>query len=155
MIDTIKETINTFLTSSIVTKLLMFISAFFAPVWELYILLMFLVMTDYMIDLGVWIIKEWRQKKCWDITQPFVTKVIMYSILVISVNAVQQHLIKDVFDFFKLVVAIPIIAQMIEIVGTVERHTGVKMVDKVKEILKGWINSKVPTGNSENDKVDD
>src|SRR5690606_30737114 len=99
-------------------------------------------------------VKEWKVKKCWDITQPFVVKVIMYSILVITVNAVQQHLIKDVFDFFKLVVAIPIIAQMIEIVGTVERHTGVKMVDKVKEILKGWINSKVPTGNNNDDKVD-
>ena len=132
MIDTIKETINTFLTSSIVTKLLMFISAFFAPIWELYVLLIFLVIIDYLVDLGVWMVKEWKVKKCWDITQPFVVKVIMYSILVITVNAVQQHLIKDVFDFFKLVVAIPIIAQMIEIVGTVERHTGVKMVDKVK-----------------------
>lgn len=154
MIDTIKETINTFLTSSIVTKLLMFISAFFAPIWELYVLLMFLVIIDYLVDLGVWMVKEWKVKKCWDITQPFVVKVIMYSILVITVNAVQQHLIKDVFDFFKLVVAIPIIAQMIEIVGTVERHTGVKMVDKVKDILKGWINSKVPTGNNTDDKVD-
>lgn len=154
MIDTIKETINTFLTSSFITKLLMFISAFFAPIWELYVLLMFLVIIDYLVDLGVWMVKEWKVKKCWDITQPFVVKVIMYSILVITVNAVQQHLIKDVFDFFKLVVAIPIIAQMIEIVGTVERHTGVKMVDKVKDILKGWINSKVPTGNNNEDKVD-
>lgn len=155
MIDVIKETLSAFFTSSFVTKVLLFISAFFAPVWELYVLLMFLVIIDYLVDLGVWAWKEIRIKKCWDITQPFVVKVIMYSILVITVNAVQQHLIKDVFDFFKLVVAIPIIAQMIEIVGTVERHTGVKMVDKVKEILKGWINSKVPTGNSENDKVDD
>lgn len=108
-------------------------------------------MTDYLIDLGVWIMKEWKTKKCWDITQPFVTKVIMYSILVISVNAVQQHLIKEAFDFFKLIIAIPITASLIEIIGSVERATGVQMVDKVKEILKGWLNSKIPTANNNND----
>lgn len=155
MIDVIKETLTAFFTSSFVTKILLFISAFFAPVWELYILLMFLVMTDYLIDLGVWIMKEWKVKKCWDITQPFVTKVIMYSILVISVNAVQQHLIKEAFDFFKLIIAIPITASLIEIIGSVERATGIQMVDKVKEILKGWLNSKIPTvNNGENNKVD-
>ncbi|WP_164108260.1 MULTISPECIES: hypothetical protein [Sphingobacterium] len=148
MIEGIEEAFNQFITSSFVTKLLLFISAFFAPVWELYILLMFLVIVDYLIDLGVWMLKEWKSKRCWEITQPFVIKVIMYSILVITVNAVQQHLIKEAFDFFKLIIAIPITAQLIEIVGTVERTTGIALVDKVKDYLSNWI------GNKESKKED-
>lgn len=144
MWDSIKEGFSAFFGSSILTKILMFVSAFFAPIWELYILLMFLVMVDYLVDLGVWMLKEWKTKKCWEITQPFVVKVIMYSILVITVNAVQQHLIKEAFDFFKLIIAIPITAQLIEIIATVERATGVAIVDKVKSYLGNWISSKEP-----------
>lgn len=68
----------------------------------------------------------------------------MYSILVITVNSVQMHLIKEAFDFFKLVIAIPIIAKLVGIIGTIEKYTGVAVVDKVKEYLGNWIAAKAP-----------
>ena len=144
MIDTIKEALNTFVTSSIFTKLLMFLSAFFAPVWELYILLIFLCSVDFMMDLGVWFVSKCKDCKSWSVTKPYIVKLIMYSILVIVVNAVQQHLIKEAFEIFKLVMAIPIIAELLGIVGTVERHTGVQIVDKLKGYLGNWLQSKTP-----------
>ncbi|VTP97698.1 Uncharacterised protein [Sphingobacterium daejeonense] len=39
----------------------------------------------------------------------------MYSILVIVVNAVQLHLIKEAFEIFKLIMAIPIGAELLGI----------------------------------------
>jgi len=144
MIDTIKEIFTSFITSSFISKLFLFISAFFAPVWELYILLIFLVIIDYLIDLGIWFFKSKKDVKCWNVTQPFVLKIILYSILVITVNSVQMHLIKEAFDFFKLVITIPIIAELLGIVGTVEKYTGVAIVDKVKEYLGTWIGAKAP-----------
>ncbi len=95
--EIIKELFNNFVTSSLVTKLLLFISAFFAPVWELYILLIFLVTVDYIMDLAVWFFGKCKSCKHWEITQPFIIKLIMYSILVIVVNAVQMHLIKEAY----------------------------------------------------------
>lgn len=144
MIDTIKEALSSFFTSSLFTKLLMFVSAFFAPVWELYILLIFLCSVDFIMDLGVWFVSKCKDCKSWAVTKPFVVKLIMYSILVIVVNAVQQHLIKQAFEIFKLVMAIPIIAELLGIVGTIERYTGVQIVDKIKTYLGNWISSKEP-----------
>ncbi len=63
----------------------------------------------------------------------------MYSILVITVNSVQMHLIKEAFELFKMVIAIPIIAELLGIVATVERYTGVQIVDKLKGYLGNWI----------------
>jgi len=140
--EAIKEVVTNFLTSSLVTKILLFISVFLAPVWELYILLMFLVCLDYLIDLGVWFLRHRQVVKAWEVTKPFVVKVIMYSVLVITVNAVQLHLVKEAFELFKMVMAIPIIAELLGIIGTVERYTGVALVEKVKEMLKGWVDSK-------------
>lgn len=142
--DTIKELINTFLTSSLVSKLLLFISAFFAPVWELYILLVFLVIIDYLMDLGVWFFKHKKEIKCWAVTQPFVLKLIMYSILVITVNSVQMYLIKEAFDFFKLVIALPVIAELLGVISTIEKYTGIAIVEKVKEYLGNWIGAQAP-----------
>lgn len=142
--NTIKEIFTLFISSSFISKLLIFVSTFFAPVWELYILLIFLVIIDYLIDLGVWFFKEKRNIKCWNVTQPFVLKLIMYSILVITVNAVQLHLIKEAFELFKLVIAIPIIAELLGIVSSVERTTGVAIVDKLKSYLGNWISFKEP-----------
>lgn len=142
--DVLKEIFTSFITSSFVSKLLIFISAFFAPVWELYILLIFLVIIDYLIDLGIWFFKSKKEIKCWKVTQPFVLKIILYSILVITVNSVQMHLIKEAFDFFKLVIAIPIIAELLGIISTIEKYTGVAIVDKVKEYLGDWIGAKAP-----------
>jgi len=141
--DIIKELFNNFITSSIVTKILIFVSAFFAPVWELYILLIFLVTVDYIVDLGVWFFSKEKQKH-WEITQPFIIKLIMYSILVIVVNAVQMHLIKEAFEIFKLIMAIPIGAELLGILSTIEKHTGVAIVDKVRQYLGNWISSKEP-----------
>lgn len=141
--DIIKELFNNFITSSIITKLLIFVSAFFAPVWELYILLIFLVTVDYIVDLGVWFFSKIKQKH-WEITQPFIIKLIMYSIMVIVVNAVQLHLIKEAFEIFKLVIAIPIGAELLGILSTVEKHTGVAIVDKARQYLGNWISSKEP-----------
>lgn len=142
--DVLKEIFTAFITSSFISKLLIFVSAFFAPVWELYILLIFLVIVDYLIDLGVWFFKHKKEIKCWTVTQPFVLKLIMYSILVITVNAVQLHLVKEAFQFFKLVIAIPIISSLLEIVATVERTTGIAIVEKVKEYLGNWIGAQAP-----------
>lgn len=140
--EILKELFTNFITSSFVTKFLLFLSAFFAPVWELYFLLLFLVVVDYIIDFINWYRFDKKVEKSWTVTQPFVTKVIMYSVLAITVNAVQQHLIKETFDFFKLVIAIPIVAELIGILGSVEKTTGVAIVDKVKEYIKNWIISK-------------
>lgn len=135
----IKEILNSFLTSSLISKLILFISAFFAPIYELYILLIFLVSVDYLMDLGVWFFKGDKQtSKVWDVTKPFIIKLIMYSILVITVNSVQMHLIKEAFELFKMVIAIPIIAELLGIVATVERYTGVRIVDKLKRYLGSW-----------------
>lgn len=141
----LKEVINSFFTSSIISKLIFFISAFFAPIYELYILLIFLVSVDYLMDLGVWFFKGDKQNtKVWDVTKPFIVKLIMYSILVITVNSVQMHLIKEAFELFKMVIAIPIIAELLGIVATVERYTGVKIVDKLKRYLGNWTSPKEP-----------
>ncbi len=135
-----KEDINYFFTSSIISKLIFFISAFFAPIYELYILLIFLVSIDYLMDLGVWFFKgDKLTTKVWDVTKPFIIKLIMYSILVITVNSVQMHLIKEAFELFKMVIAIPIIAELLGIVATVERYTGVQIVDKLKGYMGNWI----------------
>lgn len=136
----LKEVINSFFTSSIISKLIFFISAFFAPIYELYILLIFLVSIDYLMDLGVWFFKgDKLTTKVWDVTKPFIIKLIMYSILVITVNSVQMHLIKEAFELFKMVIAIPIIAELLGIVATVERYTGVQIVDKLKGYMGNWI----------------
>lgn len=141
----LKEVINSFFTSSIISKLIFFISAFFAPIYELYILLIFLVSIDYLMDLGVWFFAgDKRNTKVWDVTKPFIVKLIMYSLLVITVNSVQLHLIKEAFELFKMVIAIPIIAELLGIVATVERYTGVQIVDKLKGYLGNWISSKEP-----------
>lgn len=142
--ELIKELFNNFVTSSIVTKLLLFISAFFAPVWELYILLIFLVTVDYIMDLAVWFFGKCKECKHWQITQPFIIKLIMYSILVIVVNAVQLHLIKEAFELFKLVMALPIGAELLGILANIEKHTGVAIVDKVRQYLGNWVSSKEP-----------
>lgn len=143
VIKIIKEVLNSFLTSSFISKLILFISAFFAPVYELYILLIFLVSVDYLMDLAVWFFHGDKQTtKSWDVTKPFIIKLIMYSVLVISVNSVQIHLIKEAFELFKMVLSIPICAELLGIVATVERYTGVKIVDKLKRYLGNWVKSK-------------
>lgn len=142
--DTIKEAVTTFFGSSLVTKLLIFISAFMAPTWELYLLLIFLTCTDYCMDLGVWFFSKGKDCKHWQITQPFILKLIMYSILVIVIQAVQNHLIKDDFQIFKLVLSIPIISETLGIVTTIEKITGIAIVQKLKDYLGNWISSKEP-----------
>lgn len=141
----LKEVINSFFTSSIISKLIFFISAFFAPIYELYILLIFLVSIDYLMDLAVWFFKGDKLiTKVWDVTKPFIVKLIMYSVLVITVNSVQMHLIKEAFELFKMVIAIPIIAELLGIVATVERYTGVQIVDKLKGYLGTWLKNREP-----------
>lgn len=96
-------------------------------------------------DLAVWFFKgDKLTTKVWDVTKPFIIKLIMYSVLVITVNSVQMHLIKEAFELFKMVIAIPIIAELLGIVATVERYTGVQIVDKLKGYLSNWISSKDP-----------
>lgn len=133
--DAVKEIITNFLTSSFVTKILIFISTFFAPAKELYLLLLFLVLLDWVIDVGVWIFnKEIREKKhIWnDITKVSITKIIMYSVLMLSLNAVQIYLIKDLADFYKLIMAVPILAELLGITQTVESSTGISITDEIK-----------------------
>ncbi|WP_166334632.1 phage holin family protein [Sphingobacterium chungjuense] len=138
----IKQFFIDFFASPLVMKILMFLSAFFAPLMKLYLLLLFLTIVDYCIDITVWYINQRKVSKHTTVTLPFVLKIIMYSLLVIVVHAVQVYLIEDIFDFFKLVVAIPIIAETLGIVASVERYTGVQILDKVKGYLGRWINSK-------------
>ncbi len=91
-------------------------------------------------DLGVWFFKgDKKNTKVWDVTKPFIVKLILYSILVITVNSVQMHLIKEAFELFKMVIAIPICAELLGIVATVERYTGVAIVEKLKGYLGNWI----------------
>ncbi len=142
--DAIKEAISSFLGSSILTKLLIFISAFFAPVWELYILLIFLCSIDYILDIIVFFNGKCKDCKHWMITKPYIIKVILYSVLVIVVNAVQMHLIKEAFDFFKLIIAIPVVAETLGIITTIEKYTGIQILDKAKQYLGSWISSKEP-----------
>lgn len=144
MWESIREGFSAFFGSSIITKLLIFISAFFAPIWELYILLIFLTCTDYIIDLVVWFFSKCKDCKHWQITQPFIIKLILYSVLVIVVQAVQNHLIKDDFQIFKLIISIPVISESLGIISTVERYTGVKILDKAKEYFGNWLSSKEP-----------
>ncbi|WP_313511654.1 hypothetical protein [Sphingobacterium sp.] len=139
-----KELFNNFFTSSLVTKLLIFLSAFFAPIWELYILLLFLTSIDYCMDLFVWFFNRCKTCKHWQITQPFIIKLILYSVLVIVVQAVQNHLIKNDFQIFRLIIAIPIISETMGIIATVERYTGVKILDKARGYLDNWLSSKQP-----------
>lgn len=138
----IKQFFTDFLTAPLVTKLCLFISAFLAPVWKLYILLLFLTCIDFLIDITVWYFQKSKESKPWVVTMPFVIKIIMYSLLVITVHAVQVFLIENVFDFFKLVLAIPIISELLSILASIERYTGVALVDRVKEMISNWITNK-------------
>lgn len=140
--EVIKQFLIDFFASPLVMKIMMFLSAFFAPLMKLYLLLLFLTIVDYLIDIVVWYVNERKHSKHTTVTLPFVLKIIMYSLLVIVVHAVQVFLIEDIFDFFKLVVAIPIIAELLGIVASVERYTGVQIVDKVKNYLGKWISDK-------------
>lgn len=137
MIETIKEMLTTFLTSSFVTKVLIFISTFFAPAKELYILLIALVIFDWIIDIGVWVwsYKKRQEKTIWEVTKTSITKLIFYSILMLSVNAVQLYLIKDLSDMYKIIMSIPILAELLSITQTVEKHTGISVSETVKSIF--------------------
>lgn len=136
--DALKEIISNFLTSSIVTKILVFISAFFAPAKELYLLLLFLVVLDWMVDVSFFIFKKDVRdtKKIWDdITKVSITKIIMYSILMLSLNSVQIYLIKDLADFYKIIMAVPILAELLGITQNVEKSTGISITAEIKNIF--------------------
>lgn len=137
-----RELFDNFLIPSWISKLFFVALAFLAPVWELYFLLIALVSIDYAMDFFVWFKNRSKEGKVWDITEPVIKKMILYSIMTVSVHAVQQHLIKESFDMFKLIMAIPIIAELGGILATVEKYTGVQLVDKLKEYINSWINSK-------------
>lgn len=95
-------------------------------------------------DLFVWFFNRCKTCKHWQITQPFIIKLILYSVLVIVVQAVQNHLIKNDFQIFRLIIAIPIISETMGIIATVERYTGVKILDKARGYLDNWLSSKQP-----------
>lgn len=138
----IKQFIEDFIATTWISKLFFLAMTFLFPIWELYLLLLGLVCIDYIMDFYYWFKHDKGVIKVWSITEPFITKIILYSIMTVSVHAVQQHLIKESFDMFKFIMAIPIVAELGGILGTVEKHTGIQVIDKLKQYIEEWIVSK-------------
>lgn len=138
----IKQFIEDFIATTWISKLFFLAMTFLFPIWELYLLLLGLVCIDYIMDFYYWFKYDKGVIKVWSITEPFITKIILYSIMTVSVHAVQQHLIKESFDMFKFIMAIPIVAELGGILGTVEKHTGIQVIDKLKQYIEEWIASK-------------
>lgn len=142
MISTILTNVVAFFTnSSWLTKSLMALLLWFTPALELFILLIVIMTVDYILDI-VNIYRKSKPDECikkelWNETKLWMTKIFYYSLLVILMNGLQLHLIKDSFDLFRWIVAIPIISESLGIMNTIEKYTGIKVIASFKKFFKG------------------
>lgn len=123
-----------------ITKLISLFVVWFTPALELFLLLIGIVILDYLLDLINIYTKSGADHKIkgeiWEESKTFVKKVCYYSVLVLLMNALQIHLIKDAFELFRWVIAIPIIGESVGIVRTIENKLGVKIIEVIKIWLK-------------------
>lgn len=110
-----------------------------------FLLLIGLVVIDYLLDLYHVYRTDHEsisRKTIWEQTKLFGTKIIFYSIMVIVINALQLHLVKDLFDLFRWVIAVPIIGEVTGILTTIEIYTGIKVQGALKKVFKNFLSSK-------------
>ena len=141
MITTLITNFLAFLNSSSwITKLFTLLILWFTPALELFTLLMVIMTVDFLLD--IWLVYKKSKasdnikQEIWEATKLFLTKVFFYSILVLLMNGLQLHLIKDSFNLFRWVVAIPIISESFGVMSTIETYTGIKVIDSIKKLLK-------------------
>lgn len=144
MISTILSNVLAFFTNtSWVTKILTVVIIWFTPALELFVLLLCIMFIDYLLDL--WAVyknskpTDNTKAKLWEVTKLFLTKVFFYSILVILMNGLQLHLVKESFNLFRWVIAIPIISESFSIMSTIETYTGIKVIDSIKKVFKNML----------------
>lgn len=144
MITTIITNFLAFINSSSwVTKTIMALLIWFTPAVELFLLLIVIMTVDYILDI-VNLYRKSKPEECikkelWNETKLWMTKVFYYSLLVILMNGLQLHLIKDSFDLFRWIVAIPIISESLGIMNTIEKYTGIKVIASFKKFFKGLL----------------
>lgn len=144
MITTIITNVIAFFSNtSWLTKLFTLLILWFTPALELFALLMVIMTVDYLLD--IWLVYKKSKptdnikQDIWDVTKLFLTKIFFYSILVVLMNGLQLHLIKESFNLFRWVVAIPIISESFGVISTIETYTGIKVIDSVKKLLKNML----------------
>lgn len=144
MISTIISNVLAFFTNtSWLTKILTVVIIWFTPALELFVLLLCIMFIDYLLDL--WAVyknskpTDNTKAKLWEVTKLFLTKVFFYSILVILMNGLQLHLVKESFNLFRWVIAIPIISESFSIMSTIETYTGIKVIDSIKKVFKNML----------------
>lgn len=131
--------IRFFTESGWITKILAIFILWLSPALELFLLLIALISIDYLLETY----KIWRRPnkrtsikhKLWANSKIFVTKLIFYSIMVLVLNALQVHLVKEVFEIYRWVIAIPIIGESFSILATIEKYTGMSLVKGVKSVF--------------------
>lgn len=117
-------------------KILAVIIAWLAPSLELILLVYGLILIDWILDAWRWRRLGGNKLDLWDkVNSPMVVKFISYSALALSVHAVQQHLVKDMFNMYQLVMIAPVAAELISISKVVEEATGVNVVNRVQSAI--------------------
>lgn len=135
------ETVSSVSTKEgIIINLLVALLAWLSPALELVILLYGLTLFDWILDSYLYLLKNKQPlSELWEkVTKPVVTKLIFYSVLALSVHAVQTHLFKTTVPAYQILMGIPISAELISIATTVEQKTDVKVITKIQEIFDNF-----------------
>lgn len=107
----------------------------FAPANETLLLLIFFVIIDCIT--GIWVAVEkgvgFKSKGL----VPTIKKIILYFIYCIVCHSFQIHFLKDSFQIFQVLLAIPIIRELTSIVENIESLTGINVAKQFKDILSG------------------
>ena len=134
----INNFINFLTTSNWITKLVAVILLWITPALELLLLLLAVVALDYILD--VWNIYKYSKgdirDEIWAQTKRFGVKLIYYTILSILLNGLQVHLIGADFDLYRWFMAVPILGESVGVIATIEKKTGIKLIDSFKDLVK-------------------
>ena len=129
---------NFIVNTNWLTKIFAAILLWVIPALELLILLLAIVAVDYILD--VWNSYKYSvgdiKDEIWSLTKKFGSKMIYYMILSILLNGLQVHLIESEFDLYRVFMAVPILGEAMGIIITVEKKTGIKLIDNFKDIIK-------------------
>src|SRR5690554_3433294 len=127
---------SVFTKEGVLFQLIVLFMSWLSPALELMYLLYFLTVLDWILDVAGYFRTGREKGDLWPkITQPVISKLIYYSVFAIALHATQAHLFKDSISLYKILMVVPISAELLSIAKTVEVNTGIKVVSRIVDIF--------------------
>lgn len=122
--------------------------AWVTPALELWLLVLFLTALDWVLDMWHKYRETKSGKVLWEeVTKPMISKLIYYLVLALALHSVQLHMVKDTMPLYTIIMAIPVTAELMSVVKTVEDNTSLKVLTKLQELINSFSNKKQNDGN--------